>query len=466
MTNWIAAVARRLRAGRQQTGWVWTDRQLAYAMNDAYYSGSIYDTLANGGQRENINATLGNAAAADLGNLYNPVQNVVDLYLHVFGGAFGDAIQIVPQGTATPALADAIDRIWQWSNLTIAKQSLCRFAANQGCVGLRIVARNHADLTQRRVYLKVEHPRVIRDAELDDRGNVQAIQLEYDLTTGLAEDSQTITIREELTKDTIATWRVDQGASVPFDLTTMSAGGPRASYPNALGVVPYVILRHTESGDTWGANAWSSARSPIDRLNALLSHIDVQIHRHVKVKWLIAVAGAAPIEIDLSDLSVVYVDTRNQTGTPLMQPLVAPLDLSGAISQAQLQLGIIEDRLPELKATGGKFLSNQSGETIAELRKPAEDKISLARASYEDALIRAQQIAVSWMVLLGMADVGTGTGDRAAADRAFQEGFEDHRFNTRPLLSVAPPAAPAAAAAPPMEPPPMPLNGKSQAAAS
>lgn len=443
MTNWISAAVRLMRPDRKQIGWVWTDRQLEYMMNDAYYANSIYEAIANGGQRENINAGLGNAAAADLGGLYNPVRNVVDLYLHVFDGAFGDEIQVLPEGSATAALVDAIERIWKWSNLTIAKQPLCRFAANQGVAGLRIVARNSPDILQRRVYLKVEHPRVIRDAELDDRGNVTAIQLEYDLTIGLAEDSQTITIREEMTKEEIRTWRIDQGSPIPFDLFAMSAGGPLASYPNALGVVPYVLLRHTGTGDTWSANAWSAARNPIDRLNALLSHIDVQIHRHVKAKWLIAVAGAAPVEIDLSDLSVVYVDTRNQSGTPLMQPMVAPLDLSGAISQATMQLGIIEDALPELKATGGKFLSNQSGETIAELRKPAEDKIGLARANYEDALIRAQQIAVSWGILLGLWDVGTGMGDRAAADRAFQGGYEDHRFNTRPLLSASMPAAPA-----------------------
>jgi hypothetical protein len=201
--------------------------------------------------------------------------------------------------------------------------------------------------------------------------------------------------------------------------------------------VPYVLLRHAHIGDTWGRNSFYTARSPIDRLNSLMSHVDVQIHRHVKAKWLIVAAGVAPQEIDLSDLTVAYVDSRNATSTPLVQPLVAPLDLSGAIAQATTQMDVIEDMLPELKATAGKFLSGQSGETIAELRKPAEDKIALARANYEDALVRAQQIAVSWGVLMGLWDVGTGMGDREAADRAFHEGYEDHRFNARPLLPTA-----------------------------
>lgn len=434
MPDWITAVGRLLRRDRAPTAWAWQDRQLSYLLWDAYYNNTIYEAIALGGQRENINSALGNASAADLAGLYNPVQNVVDLYLHVFSGAFGDEIQVLPRGNATADLVAAINQIWEWSNLTIEKQPLCRFAATHGTVGLRIVARNHPDPARRRVYIKPEHPRVIRDVELDDRGNVEAIQLEYDVTNGLAEDAQTITIREELTKDRIQIWRVDQGGRVPFDLSTMSAGGPLASYPNALGVVPYVLLRHAHVGETWGQNAYHVARSPIDRVNALMSHIDVQIHRHVKAKWFIAAAGAAPAEIDLSDLTVAYVDTRNQPGTPVMQPMVAPLDLTGAIAQAKAQMDIIEDMLPELKAVAGKFLSNQSGETIAELRKPAEDKIALARANYEDGLLRAQQIAVSWGILLGLWDVGTGSGDRAAAERAFHEGYEDHRFNERPLL--------------------------------
>jgi hypothetical protein len=454
MANWLQAVGRLLRQDQDYTSYAWSDRQYAYLLWDGYYANTIYETLVNGGQRENINATLGNAAAADLGGLYNPVANVVDLYLHVFDGAFGDEIRVEPQGAATVALVDAIEQLWKWSNLTIEKQPLCRFAATHGTVGLRIVARNPADLARRRVWIKPEHPRTIRDVEMDERGNVEAIQLEYELTTGLAENAQTICIREELTKEEFRTYRMVGGNPVPFDLTTMEANGPNARYDNALGIVPYVLLRHEYNGETFGRNAWYKARSPVDRLNALMSHIDVQIHRHVKAKWFIAADGAPPTSIDLDDLSVAYVNTHNSTSTPVVQPLVAPLDLSGAIAEAKLQMDVIEDMLPELKATQGKFLSGQSGETIVELRKPAEEKIALARANYEDALVRAQQIAVSWGVLLGLWDVGTGMGSREAADAAFHGGYEDYRFNTRPLLlmgsgKIVTTQQPAGAVAPP-----------------
>jgi hypothetical protein len=170
------------------------------------------------------------------------------------------------------------------------------------------------------------------------------------------------------------------------------------------------------------------------------------VHEHVRATWLVAAAGAAPTEFDFSGRKVIYVDQRQGGTPPMVQAMVANLDLTGALAQAKFQLDAIEDKLPELKATAGRFLSGQSGETVAELRKPAEEKIQAARDLSEDALVRAQKIAVSWGILLGIFDVGTGTESREAADRAFRDGFEDHKFNKRPMLTAEQPvmlAAPA-----------------------
>jgi hypothetical protein len=80
-------------------------------------------------------------------------------------------------------------------------------------------------------------------------------------------------------------------------------------------------------------------------------------------------------------------------------------------------------------------LSGQSGETIAELRKPSSDLIATGRVNYEDGLIRAQMQALSVGILYDMWDLGTGMGSREAADRAYMGGFEDHKFNSRPLFA-------------------------------
>lgn len=446
MTSYIQALGQIIRTGQLgQTGWVWDERRTVYSLWQAYYDNNVYDRTAEGGQRDLINAALGNAYSADITGLYNPVSEVVDLYLHIFGGAFGDEIKAESKNSA---LLPALAQIWDWSNLNIEKRRICRMPATYGLCGLRIVARDDADPSRRRVYIKAEHPNTIRDMILDDRGNVETIQLEYDITAGLAEDAVTITIRELLEKDRIRTWRVNGSIVQPFDVGGFVADGmpvanintyarvEGADYPNVLGVTPYVICYHDQGNDEWGRNCFYKARGGVDRLNALISHIDIQIHEHVRAVWLVAASGAAPTEFDFSGRKVIFVDQRQGGTPPMVQAMVANLDLSGAIAQSKVQLEAIEDKLPELKATAGRFLSGQSGETVAELRKPAEEKIQAARDLTEDALVRAQKIAVSWGILLELWDVGTGMGTREAADRAFREGLEDHTFNKRPLLTA------------------------------
>lgn len=441
--NWIEAVGRIFRQQQPVVGSAYQDRQWSYLLYEAYYNNTVYNTILNGGQRENLNAQLGNAQAADLAGLYNPIRRCCDFYQHVFGGEFGVDIVLDPT-RSRPAISDPLKQIWTWSAMNQQKQVLCRLAAIHGVVGLRVKVRPDPDPARRRIYLKVEHPSIIRDVDVDDRGNVQSIELEYDLVLGLGDAQKVIRIRELQTKTTFATWRVvaDGRTTVPYDLDTNTDNGPNSSYPNALGVVPYVILSHQPSGETWSSNAYAHVLPLIDRLNALATHLNVQIHRHVRVKWFIAATGTAPTEIDLGDLSVAYVNLQNSTGTPLVQPLVAPLNLADTIKQTQVLLQEIGDALPELKATGGEFLSNMSGQTVAELRKPAEDRLALARVNYEDALIRWQKLALSMGILHGFWDIGTGMGTREAAQRAYDQGFETHFFNARPLFldSTLPPA--------------------------
>lgn len=451
MSNYIEVLGRMVRQGQiGQSAWLWDERRAAYAVYDLYVDNTVYNRTAAGGQRDGINAELGNAAAADLAGLYNPVSEVVDLYLKIFAGAFGDEITVIPTGKGGQPLIDAISQIWDWSNLTVEKRQLCRLPSTHGMCGIRIVGRDDADPTKRRVYLKAEHPSTIRDMILDDRGNVEEIQLEYDITAGLAEEAQTITIREQLSKTRIRTWRTDLTMVQPFDVGAFVAdgmpvdrieaydGGPGADYDNPLGVTPYVICYYDKGNDIWGRNAWARARTQIDRLNSLMSHIDVQIHEHVRVAWLVAASGQPPAEFDLSGRKVIYVNTSGGQSVPTVQALVSNLSLQDATLQARFQLEAIEDKLPELKATAGRFLSNQSGETVAELRKPAEDRIQAARDLAEDALCRAQKIALSWGVMLGIFNLGTGQGERANADAAYQGGYEDHKFNKRPLLNDPP----------------------------
>ncbi len=448
MTAWLPTVRNLVssRNGQAPSVWAWQERASNYDRWRAYYDNSVYHRTADGGYKDEINEDAGAARTDALYGAYNPVAAVVDLYQHVFAGEFGKDIT----AENAPHLVDSLERIWKWSNLNIEKQVICEDAALFGCVGLRIVVRDHEDERKKRVYIRANHPATIRDIVLDERGNCEIVEVEYTHRLGIAEEAEDITIRERLTAQTLYSWRVSSGTPIPFDLFAMeeaaAAGatvkqqiqagdtGERSAYDNPIGVTPYVLLRHDYDGTTWGRNAFAGALTPIDRLNALYADIGRNVHKHLKTPLLLAASGAAPKEFDFGDDVIIYVDTSKggNSGNPYAKDLIISLDFAGALAIVVDLRQQIEDRMPELKAVGGRFLAGQSGETIAELRKPAIDALTRARVQYEDALVRACQIALTGMAVLSLApEIGNSI---ESADDAFWEGRLDFTFNDRPFL--------------------------------
>lgn len=422
--NWLTALGRQSAMGPPPSGSAWADRISIFNLWAAYVDNKVYLPQSEGGQREAINSALGNAEAADLFGAYNPTAQIVDAYRNVYGGRFGEEIVI-----DNAKLRPYIDQVWKWSMLQRQIPLLCGLPATYGTMGLRIV--DDVD----RIRIKPEHPAIIRSVEDDAYGNVIGIELEYEETRGLGDEAETLTIREVLKPETTSTYRVDIGKNLhPFNMRDWRDDRTAEGAPNPLGIVPYVLCQHEYDGSIWGKNAFHRLRTPLDRVNALITHTDVQIHRHINGTLLIAADGAPPTAYDLTGLKVAYIDTRGSTKTPFAEWLVAKLDLPAALAQVIAQIDMIEDSAPETRIMSGKYLSGQSGETVIQLRKAAEEAILLARGNYEHALVTAQKIALSFGIMRGLWDLGTGTGTREAADRAYQTGLEDHAFNARPAF--------------------------------
>jgi hypothetical protein len=90
-----------------------------------------------------------------------------------------------------------------------------------------------------------------------------------------------------------------------------------------------------------------------------------------------------------------------------------------------------------------RLLSGISGETLAQILKPTETAVLRARAMYEDSLVRALQLGLSYGVLYSMWNLGTGMGTPDAAERAYDDGQgpEAFAFEEREALPLTPMAA-------------------------
>lgn len=423
-------------------------RRIMYKLWWAYFDNTIYMSGEDGGYRQLINEYLGSARIGNLSAIFNPVDRAIRAYEYVFDGNFGDEIYIDSKvDKKTPvnkAIIEPIENIWKWSNINQWKSQMLIRTAALGSCGLRINYRPSLQSENKRIYFTIEHPSLVREVETDERGNLTQLILEYTKVEGdfYSEDNprQTHHYIEYMSRDEF--WMVRDGKWWNFKLNNNEGGEvetkAEATVPNPLGIVPYVIITLQNVGSPFGVPCFYGNERKIDHLNALAAHINQQIRRHVTATWLLEAGGPPPEKIPLGDMTIWYVQKElGMNSSANITPLVANLALDSAIMQQSKLQEEIANAMPELKATDGEFLSHQSGGTVAQLRLPAEQRILSARTSIEEAFIKAQKIALSMGVLYSMWDVGTGMGSRKAADDAYAQGLEDHRFVKRPALPLS-----------------------------
>lgn len=413
--------------------WEWDDRKDIYAFNKAMLDNTVYRLEAAGGYRETIFRDVFGLDFTEehrITGAYNPVKIIVDCYQNVFRGTLGQEIKIDPMVDDRPVnprlikgeagQSSPIRRLWRWSNLDTNKAILQEWAANLGTVGLRVVSRGGDNP---RVYLQIDHPGAILDFTEDDRGNVTEIELSYTALVGeLGKDREEVEVREVFTKDEFVREIDGQDVLEPEEKK------------NALGVCPYVILRHRDDGHEYGKWSYLGSEDAIHYLNWIINNQGESIVEYAWAQWFAAAGGNAPENFDSGRKKVIYVKTDPDTPAPIFTPLVPQVDQAGSI---EFWINLIENlvqRQPELVVNAVKQLSGQSGETIAKLLTPAESKVYGARANYEHALRRAMQIGLSEGVRLKLWDLGKGTGTADAADATYEAGLEEFAFAERPAL--------------------------------
>ncbi len=409
-------------------------RRFLYKLWWSYYVNKTYQSIDNGGFRDYINQLLGDSRTGNLSSFFNPVERAVRAYEYVFDGAFGTEIKV----EGSKEVTDAIGNMWKWSNIDGWKNEMLIRCASLGTVGLRVSYSTDGTSSGKRIYLTQEHPSIIREVEEDTRGNLRQIVLEYEREEG--EFLETTNPRqlhhyvEYMSTDKF--WMVRDGQWWNFQTKQAVKTKEEATIQNVIGVVPYVLVRQSLIGSSFGVPCFYGKDTAIDNLNALATYIVTQIRRHITATWLITGGGPAPTQIPMGDEYILYVQTEPGVSNPTTaKALVTPLNIGAAIQQQDKLQAEITNALPELKATDGEFLSHQSGDTVAQLRLPAEQRILNARNNIESAFVKAQKIGLSLGVFYGMWDLGTGKG-LAASEQAFLSGAEEHKFNARPALPL------------------------------
>lgn len=429
MSRWTRQLSNMSEADDMQPfDWEWDERRGQYEVWWKLYSNEAYMKASDGGYREEILQTV--IGREDYNNeiiagYVNPVRTIVDCYQNVFRGVWGrDFWPMQEDGDEALAseslMYQTLSDIWRRSNLDTSKQLMQLFGPLYGTVGLRISA-NPETLVSR---IQVEHPARIIDFDEDEDGNVTAVELQYSELTGpIGKNRVTTKVREILDKTRFI--RERNGVN---ELDT----------PNALGVCPYVIIRHTDVGSEFGVPAFFGSETLLHLINWRVSRQNENIDQNEKPRWFVTGAGKAPISFDLGGTKALYAEASSEVPTPTATAMTPAVQHDQHRGYWEALYEKLKERQPEIVVSDIKALSGQSGETIAQLLKPVAERIELARANYEDGVCRALRLATAWRVLMGAADIGFGSGEISAAMRGMNETEGRFTFNERPALALSP----------------------------
>jgi hypothetical protein len=378
--------------------------------------------------------------------IYNPAYRLGDWWQsHLWGGKLdplaGDGKttpSAIPIFTENESLRPAIAQIWQWSNWQIKKGMVTLHGPVLGDSVVKIID----DTKRKRVYMLPVHPGTVSYAEFDVRSNVRGYVIEEqrrDPKTGnMAVYKEVCTRKENDPNIHYQTYKDD--SLFAWD------GDGIAEWDENYGFVPMVIIKHRDVGLDWGWSEMHPAMSNFREVDDQASLLNDQIRKSVNASWLFsgvpkpsvdpkpsktadttAVQNGDP-EGDRQNTPIVYAPPGS-TATPM----VAPLQIADVLAGIEKMIAKIERDYPELSEDIDNASGDVSGRALRINREPVITKVNERRPNYDNALVRAQQMAIA---LAGYRRYDEFKGFDL---ESFDKGDLDHSIDAdRPVYSKDP----------------------------
>ena len=415
-------------------------RRLRYGMLWAIYEASVYRGASHA-WAQSYRGQMGlykfirsvEAPAAQIAHFHQT---------HLLGGSLdpeaGDGIKApscLPILTRNEAIRPAISLLWQWSNWQTRKDVLTLQGSVLGDFAIRVVD----DVPRQKVYMRLVHPGSISSLDLDPFGNVKGYTLEE-----VREDPRTpaksVVYREMVTRDgnsiIYTTYKDDLEFAWPGN--EGPRGTPVSSWEEPYGFVPLVWGRHIDIGLDYGWSEYHTALPVFRELDDIASALDDQIRKQVNAPWLMAgVDKPEPAPTPRRTAATATNPEQARQEVPIFygpvgaQPhaLVLPLDIGGVNERLENLHAKLRRDYPELQADIQTASGDASGRALRVARQRAEAKALARRAAYDDALVRAQQMALA---IGGYRGIFQGLGLDSYAGGAL-----DHSIGARPVFAVS-----------------------------
>lgn len=373
--------------------------------------------------------------------LRNPANRVVEFYASKTcpGAKLEEALPIEAK---SQAVTDAIMKVWRWSNWGAKKQVAVRWNAIYGDLFIKVVGRQDPA----RVFYQLLAPETTTEIEQDERGYLTHIRMDIpvlrvDRKTGLKNVPRMVTEIWDKDTDSLRMWEHDFGPGT--DVSQLGTPFQNVSIIEKFQVnfIPIVQGKFRDTGEARGAGAFQHAFDKINEANRQATRLHQLLFRHNNVTFAINAGGLDPsgrpipapmVEIDgvvaTSELPIGDDRFLSLPGNATLEPLVPNLNYAAALDILNAQMQEIQRDLPEmayfdLREMGGQI----SGRAVRTLLGDAIDRCLEFRGNFEDALARADMMALT---------IGQLTGALPGLAGSFEEGSWEHSFTERPVFPI------------------------------
>jgi hypothetical protein len=316
------------------------------------------------------------------------------------------AIPIVTTSPKTAALRAVLAQVFRDSNWQANKDNWTRFGSVLGDVGLMAFD----DPGRQKVFLRVIHPRIVRDVDLDLQGNCKGYVFEewrpdprFDdrLITAPYVRYNEVASRvggrvqyETFLDGELYDWKDYEDERVPRI-------GP--TWTEDYGFVPFVWHQHRDMGLGAGWSELHPSLSKLMEVDDLASKIDDQVRKIADCPWFFSGTNAADLAVSYGEgtsddpdpvrTKIPYICSAAADAKP--SALIAPMDVAAASEHALKILEELERDHQELLIDQQNQSGSASGRALRVARKTVESRVVSRRAGYDDAQVRAYAMAIS-----------------------------------------------------------------------
>ena len=360
----------------------WRARQQELQRRAAYYDGSVYAQTAQ------LLGWLFPRVGQAIKPLYLPLSRAVNVDAGIIPGEWAFA-----KG-APEAWVKARSQVWKWSSWDTSGVLYVHYGAVYGVSGLKV-----ADLRDaKRIVI----------APVDPMCFLLQTTSAYDPTPTLAiwiEERQgaeggTFEYAEVISPEAVRTFKAGQ----PFGYDERAP-----EYPNPNGFVPFLEIRHIETGHSLGECTYQSTIPLLDEVNSLASELAEIIRKNADPQW--AVAGAVGDDLEHSSDNVWFLPAGAD-----VKVLVPGIDIAGVLSFVQEIRDQVYGSLPELVFDELRRKDQVATATVELQLTELKLKVKRCRPNYDDGMIRALRMAGAAAASMGLGDIAVLDDEALALD--------------------------------------------------